>query len=51
MIAKGEMKPPAIVINTKGAPRGMTKEEIRDGLDQSKEKEAPAILDWEYGEK
>lgn len=40
--------PKAMVIMTKGGPRGMTKDEIRDGLDQSKEKQRPAILEWEY---
>lgn len=40
--------PRAVVIMTKGGPRGMTKEEIRQGLDDSCAEGQPAILQWEY---
>lgn len=40
--------PHAVVIMTKGGPRGMTKEEIRQGLDNSKAEGRPAMLEWEY---
>lgn len=50
MVESGEMLAPAIVIVEKGSLRGLTKEEIRQGLDESKEQGQPAVLQWNYDE-
>lgn len=51
MIAKGEIAPPAIVIMGKGGPRGLVKDEVKQGLEASKERQEPTRIQWEMPEK
>lgn len=40
------LRPPAIIKVERGGPRGLLKDEIRQGLDASREKSEPTSIDW-----